>query len=177
MEHRLKGFTLIELMITVAIAAILISIAVPSFRNLIINSRLDTIAAELAESISLARSEALSRNRPVLLCQVDEADREKCAAGGDWLHWAVLDNSMDAGKKVLRIGRINTFGGTVKVKSDLASQTAVFAGDGLARTNNTLIDEAVITVCATSGSGEKKRTVSFGAAGRVSVTRVAGVCP
>lgn len=177
--ERVKGFTLIELMVTLVVAGILLGIAIPSFQNFIIDSRLNTTATELADAVRIARSEALKRNRPILFCRIDPDDPEECDSGDSWSGWAVLDDQMDDGEKTLRLGQINSFGNTVQVSSDLSNQSAVFAGDGLARTGagaGSLINAATITICSTSGSGDKTREVIFGAAGRVSIVTVAGGC-
>jgi type IV fimbrial biogenesis protein FimT len=67
--HRKKnqGFTLLELMVTVAIAAILVTVAMPSFTNTIIGNRLTTINNELVGALNLARSEAIKRNQQVVI--------------------------------------------------------------------------------------------------------------
>lgn len=56
-----RGFTLIELMVTISIAAILLAIGVPSFQAIIENNRLATQSNELITAVSLARSEAIKR--------------------------------------------------------------------------------------------------------------------
>lgn len=57
-----RGFTIIELMITLVVAAILLAIAIPSFTYLTVSNRLTTTANELVNRLSLARSDAIKRN-------------------------------------------------------------------------------------------------------------------
>ena len=64
---RERGFTLIELMTTLTVLAIMLGIAVPSFRNFIAAQKVKTAAYELVSSMMLARSEAVKRNSPVLV--------------------------------------------------------------------------------------------------------------
>lgn len=65
-----RGLTLIELAIVVAIAAIVVAAAAPSFTALIDARRLDGAATRLAADLQLARSEAIARNRPLRLSLV-----------------------------------------------------------------------------------------------------------
>ena len=58
---RIKAFTLIELMIVVALIAIIVTLAAPSFRDMILLQRLRGINAQLVTDLALARSEAVSR--------------------------------------------------------------------------------------------------------------------
>lgn len=59
---RRRGFTLTELMVTVAVVAVLSTIAAPNFRQMIAAQRVRAAASALSESLWMARSEALKRN-------------------------------------------------------------------------------------------------------------------
>lgn len=63
--RRPRGFTLIELMITLAVAVILIAIAIPSFNYLMVSNKLTTTANNLVSALSLARYNAIKLNATV----------------------------------------------------------------------------------------------------------------
>lgn len=64
---RRRGFTLIEMMVVVALAAIMLGLAAPSFRDLIVGQRVKTAAFAFSNAAMQARSEAIKRNQAVAL--------------------------------------------------------------------------------------------------------------
>lgn len=70
---RLNGFTLLELVVTMAIVALLAAIAVPSFQTLLARRHLNQVTSDLEHGIYLARSEAVKRSAPVLIQPAGES--------------------------------------------------------------------------------------------------------
>lgn len=81
-----KGFTVIELLVTISVMAILLAVAVPSFWTFIQSNRVTAQANELVTALNYVRSEAINRGEIVSLCMTDQADPPACATGGsnDW---------------------------------------------------------------------------------------------
>ena len=60
-----RGFTLVELMVTIAVVAILATVAVPGFRDLIRNNRVTAQTNEIVSALNFGRTEAIKRGRSV----------------------------------------------------------------------------------------------------------------
>lgn len=93
------GFTLIELMVVVALAAIMMTLAVPSFQNMVANNRITSHTNELVMAINMARSEAVKRNVRVILCRSADPAASPPGCGGsanDWTTGWLLFASGDA---------------------------------------------------------------------------------
>jgi type IV fimbrial biogenesis protein FimT len=71
-QERAPGFTLIELVTTLSVALVLLTIAVPNFSTMINNNTLSAQSNDLVQTLALARSEALTRKATVVLCKSND---------------------------------------------------------------------------------------------------------
>src|SRR5687767_9439407 len=94
-RSRASGFSLIELMVTIAIVAILLALGLPSFEGSMRSNRVATTTNEMLASLALARSEAIRSSRESRICA--SADGSTCGAGLDWnAGWIIaMDNDQN----------------------------------------------------------------------------------
>jgi type IV fimbrial biogenesis protein FimT len=71
---RSRGFTIIELMIVLVMVGVMVAIAAPSMRDLVVRIRIKGAASDLHSSLMMARSEAIKRNAGMQLVPVSAAD-------------------------------------------------------------------------------------------------------
>jgi type IV fimbrial biogenesis protein FimT len=162
---RQRGATLVELMFAIFVFAVLSLIAIPSFRDASLGSRLTATANSLHGSIQLARSEAIKANATTTLCA--SSDGLACATSGDWDQgWIVLD----ANDAVIHSEPEQRNG--FKVVEDTGILTLTFQPIGLGATG------ARFTVCREEPVGNQEREVSVTATGSAYVALTEnGECP
>ena len=177
---RALGFTLMELMVTLSVAAILLAIAAPSFTSIFNTNRLAGSANELLATLQSARIEAVRRNLRTVVCRSD--DGSTCnTAGGNWGGWlAFVDTNANGvydpgpvptGDVLLRT---NTIATPVVVNASPAvsgaSSRIVFRPDGFAHAADGTLLVATIGVCiVTTQPTINARDVSMVSGSRVSV--------
>ena len=90
-----RGFTLIEILVTITVAGILLGIAVPAFQSFVQNDRDSGQAMSLVSSFNYARSEAIKRASPTGITVCPSAAGLACDAGSTaWsLGWIVIDTN------------------------------------------------------------------------------------
>ena len=166
---RNKGFTLLELMVTVGVAAILLSVGVPSFRAVIMDGRLVRDSNQFVASISLARSAAVRFQRNATICTSANFDAAvpTCAATTDWSNgWIVWvdkdrDGATDANEILSVYAPIND---TTVFSATTATQFSYDARGFGASPADTL------TMCD-DRSGEMGRSIKVNNVGRTNVSR------
>lgn len=163
------GFTLLELMITLAVAALLLSVGVPSFRGVVMDNRLVTDANLLVTSVKMARSAAVRYQRTATVCASTNFDAAvpDCSASTDWsTGWIVwVDKDRDAATDANEI--ISVFG-PINSTSTLSSTSASpysYDARGFALTG-----AGDLTLCD-NRSGETGRLIRVNATGRTNVSR------
>ena len=119
---RENGFTLFDLLITLAIAAIITTIGIPSFRTVLENQRMTSATNELVMSLNLTKSEAIKRVKYVSICK--SADGATCGGvGSEWNDgWIVFVNATSA-----NLGFVDVGDEVIRVFPALSTQTTLTA--------------------------------------------------
>src|SRR5688572_25899568 len=108
-----NGFTLIEILVTVAVVGVLVALAAPAFTSFIANQRISNNANELLTDLNLARSEAIKRAARVSVCKTANPNLAAPICNGTdadrWTTGRLIftdtdgDGVIDAGDQILRI--------------------------------------------------------------------------
>ena len=155
-----RGFTLFELMVTIAVAAIILSFGVPGFMSFIDNNRATTDTNDVVTALNLARSEATRRGSTITVCS--SANAATCSGSNDWSSgWVVRSAAGD----VLRVW---------PARSDDAGIVAANVSQVQFQSRGSLAGATapVIAVRLPDCTGMNGRDVAVNGAGRISVDRV-----
>ena len=164
-----NGFTLIELIVTMAMAAIVLSLGVPTFRGVIADNGMVADANRFVVSVNLARSSAVKYQRDATICASTTWNQTTptCTGGTDWSEgWIVYvdkdrDGSVDADEVVSVNEPLND-----RMSFESGSEgTFTYNARGFVDNGGDNID-----LCD-SRTGETGRSIRINGAGRVSVAR------
>jgi type IV fimbrial biogenesis protein FimT len=151
------GFTLIELMVTLAVLAIFLTIAIPNFQAFVHNNRMAGQANEMMTTLNFARSESIKRAANVTVC----ASSDGATCTGTWTQgWVVRD----AAANVLRVQQ--AMGGTSTLTG---AGTLVFNAFGRMTTPAAA---TTLTLCP-GVAGIQGRAIQIELTGRARVTSIA----
>jgi len=183
-----SGFTLIEMIVTVAIVAILSSLAAPNFRGMLENNRATVEANELVSGLLLARSEALKRGDNMTLCT--SADQTTCAGNGETNFakgWIVFQDCND--NQVLDLVAVDCGNAAPQletiIKAQIGSDKMVVTKNGPAADQHFFTykftgraDLAIAFEVKKIAGGSALKAVRVARTGRVrTVTCSSGICP
>lgn len=174
------GFSLSEMLATVAIVAVVTSIGLPMLRGFIDDAAVSTAADQILASLNYTRSEAVKRNTRVTMCR--SGDGATCAADadvGDWRHgWIIFVDDADAGAldaddEILRVQNALPGSGTLLAGGAVADYVS-YASNGQARLADGGAQTGVFTACAESASARRRRVALTAGTGWVGVAILAG---
>jgi len=171
-----RGYTLLELLITLALLVIVAAFAVPSFQDSIARNARESAMLDLMSSLALARSEAVSADRPVSICR--STNLTTCAgSAGDWSGgWLVFSDTGTAGSiggsdTVVQVHPVLSIGGAVTVKT---SANAAVTGEYLRFDGNGFLTHpsggAYFKFCTDDGAAANARAVWVANTGRASLS-------
>ncbi|WP_034475252.1 GspH/FimT family pseudopilin [Aestuariibacter salexigens] len=157
------GVTLTELLITIAIVAILVTVVVPSVRDLIIQQRIIAELNELSGLVQLARSQAIDQHVSITLCP--SKDHSRCSS--NWNHGKILFNDADGNRvrseseellhAVKHISKYNLLSGP---KNNIVFRQA---GD--------IASPATLLLCDKDNNAEFARALTISLQGRVKLSQ------
>jgi type IV fimbrial biogenesis protein FimT len=174
-SSNIKGFTLVELMVTLAIAAILLTMAVPSFSEFVKNNRLITLNNDLVTALNLARSEAIKRGDRVTVCK--SSNQLSCSGSGSWDQgWIVFADVAgngvvtDPATNIIRVHAQLSGNVTLKGDASLAAYVS-YASNGATRQIGGGISDTqsgVLILCDDRGFTNVAKGIQVSSTGRVS---------
>lgn len=173
------GFTLTELLITLAVVVILTIVAVPSFKTLIYSSRLTSTSNDMVAALNLARLEAVKSNATVQLCSDSAAANTTDTLGtacttqaGAVYLWP--SSSSSAVQVLARVGGIVA---PLQLSGSVAALR--FNGQGLAQQvgTTTLFGSTVADICTAAISTGNHRVVAMVGGSIITTSTTTGSCP
>jgi type IV fimbrial biogenesis protein FimT len=164
-----KGVTLLELMVGIAVFAVLVGLGVPSFFEIINNNRTTTQANELVAALNLARSEAVKRGNPVSVCS--SSDGADCDASTTWTSgWIVFEDvagasgTVDGGDVIIQV-----WPATAGLALTSSGNFVQYVSTGMPQP----IGATTFALQKSGCSGDKARQISVSTTGRVSSAKTA----
>ncbi len=173
------GFTLIELMVVVAVLAITLSIAVPGMQRTVSNTRLRAEASRLLSALNLARSEAIARNDLVSVCPSSFGSDGIARCSRSYADGWIVFNNRDKDRVVDKDSEeiIRVFSGlpsgyslTNKAGTIDAYEVISYYPDGSSRKNRTLM------ICPAAGRSVPSWSVVMNLVGRPRMAKGWGAC-
>lgn len=169
------GLTLVEILVAMVIFAIIMMVTTPSFDSTIKRNRVASQLRDLKADLGLARSEAISRAKPIAVCGSDNGT--SCNDSNDWSSgWIVFiddgagagtarDSVLNGGEEVLRVNQVN---GTNSLQivdaSAVAIKSLAFSSRGYLGNSD---ENITAKVCEKDGNVNFARALTVERTGRI----------
>lgn len=191
-KARVRGFTVIELVVTLAVAAIVVSFAVPSFQSVVNGNKLAAAANEYMASLQAARMEAIRLGQRAGVCfstKTNQGEDATCSNANvdGWITFVDSNGDGDFDKGTDTLLRVSTAGSGVRLLGNpalggaVAGKPVVFRPDGLARDEaggagaGTGLLDAVVRMCIeTRRPALNARDLAVASGSRISLSNFDG---
>lgn len=121
-----QGFTLVELIATLAVTAVVLTLGIPSFRDIILSNTITAKANGFIADLTLTRSESIKRGSQVTMCQ--STNQSSCTETGEWEKgWIIFSDADEDG--VVGDGpvikSVSAFSGTLTVRGNSTVENSI----------------------------------------------------
>lgn len=177
--HMIKnnhGFTLIELIVTLAVVSILLVTGIPMLNQMVDSNRLVAQINSVAGSLSLARSESIKRGSTITICgSTDTITCDTANWESGWIVFQDVNNNAILESEDTRLQVVATFNGpsTLRLSRSDVTTRVQYKSSGALRNqvtpDATNTDRATFTLCEKAGGDVKKaKAINISTLGRVS---------
>lgn len=176
-----RGFTLVELLVALAVGAILVLIAVPSFQNITLSSRLTTAANDIVGAIYTARMEAIKLNANTQLCSDSATNNTTDALGTACTTqtgavWALVGGTPTQ----IRAGTVG-ISTPLQLNGDMTALRFSTAGlgqlPGTAVPYTSPVGTPIVDICTSAISSNNHRIITMTTGSIIVTTTTSGACP
>jgi type IV fimbrial biogenesis protein FimT len=168
------GFTLVELLVTTAVMAVLLGLATPKMTGLMSSLQLSSASNDLLAGLLLARSEAIKRNSRVVICK--SANGISCVSSGNWeqgwivFHDANNNGRRDAAEPILL--REQALGASLRLTGNLnVAHYVSYTPSGATKLVSGGFQAGTLTICQHSAAAGEARQIILSTAGRPRVQK------
>jgi len=175
-----SGFTAVELMVTLAVAAILIATALPNLRTYVQNARRDSLIDGLVASLNYARTKALDLDQATYFCPGISTPTSTTCPGGSWSNgWELIATSI-GGTVATQLATHSMSGASdaPSVTATNGSTSIEFSGNGVVTilSSSASNSDEIFVICDARGASSA-RAVEINAAGYIQSSSTNGQAP
>lgn len=170
-----RGFTLVELLVTLAVIAVLTVIAVPSFKTITLSNRLSTAADGVVAAIQTARLEAIKRNADAQFCSNSSSNNGSSTLGSAC---ASQGGAVYAGTAASKVrDAVTGIDAPIKYNGSMVALRFTAQGQGYKVGQTTPYNGVVADICTSSLSSDNHRVISMVTGSVITTSKTSTSCP